>query len=405
MRTHVIILDGNQRSALAAVRALGARDIPVIVGADLPDSLAAVSRYCKQAFVYPSPYQDPEGFLNRIIEESHQWPKSVLMPMTDVALSEILKHRGRLPKRLLLPFPEWEIYQAVSNKIKLFRLASRLNLPIPRTLFSSDFSCRADVLAEGVKLGFPLVLKPGFSRLKLAGKWVNTSVRYVLTREDFQDVLEKEPFLSAPFLVQEKIEGPGIGVFLLREKGNITAQFAHQRIREKPPSGGVSVLCRSIELPQSAFESSCRLLENYGWDSVAMVEFKLDTKTGCPRLMEINARFWGSLQLAISSGVDFPYLLYAHATGETFPSQSNYRIGVKSRWELGDLDHLIIRIRQNSPEVQLPLNAPSKPELILRFISDFFRPSVNHEVFRIKDLKPFASELRRYLQKLLQERG
>jgi hypothetical protein len=36
-----------------------------------------------------------------------------------------------------------------------------------------------------------------------------------------------------------------------------------------------------------------------------MVEFK-DDGVNPPCLMEINGRFWGSLQLAIDAGVDFP---------------------------------------------------------------------------------------------------
>ena len=48
------------------------------------------------------------------------------------------------------------------------------------------------------------------------------------------------------------------------------------------------------------------LLDELNWHGVAMVEFKV-TEDGTPYLMEINTRFWGSLQLAIDAGVDFPY--------------------------------------------------------------------------------------------------
>ena len=47
-----------------------------------------------------------------------------------------------------------------------------------------------------------------------------------------------------------------------------------------------------------------------------MVEYKRDSSTGQPYLMEVNGRFWGSLQLAIDSGVDFPRILVACALGE-----------------------------------------------------------------------------------------
>ena len=40
------------------------------------------------------------------------------------------------------------------------------------------------------------------------------------------------------------------------------------------------------------------------------IEFRIDSRDGVPKIMEVNPRFWGSLQLSILSGVDFPYLLY-----------------------------------------------------------------------------------------------
>ncbi len=53
-----------------------------------------------------------------------------------------------------------------------------------------------------------------------------------------------------------------------------------------------------------------------------MVEFKADARTGTPYLMEINGRFWGSLQLAIDAGVDFPAILVAAALGAPIPPRS-----------------------------------------------------------------------------------
>jgi predicted ATP-grasp superfamily ATP-dependent carboligase len=147
-------------------------------------------------------------------------------------------------------------------------------------------------------------------------------------------------------------------------------------------------------------EACAGLLRGAGWTGVAMVEFKLDARSGIPRLMEVNARFWGSLQLAISAGVDFPFLLYRHALGERPSPPPAYRVGVASRWELGDLDHLLIRLRRR-PGLQLPLHAPPLPRAVLHFLADFFRPAVRHEVFRPNDPAPFVAELQQYVQKLV----
>jgi hypothetical protein len=64
-----------------------------------------------------------------------------------------------------------------------------------------------------------------------------------------------------------------------------------------------------------------------------MVEFKL-TRDG-PRLMEINGRIWGSLALAVKSGVDFPARivdLYVSDGGAgALEPAGAYAVGVRSR--------------------------------------------------------------------------
>lgn len=400
MKTPVIILDGNQRSALAAVRSLGSKGIPVIVGDELPHSISSASRFCHREFSYPSPNSDPDTFFKKLLFHLSNFDSSVLMPMTDVTLNEVLSKRELLPQNIHLPFPSFNDYQQVSNKVQLFKQASRLGVSMPHTIFSNEFSSKETLLKEAEKVGFPVVLKPGFSRAKKNGKWLSSCVRYAHNINELKGILDEEFFEEFPFLIQERVDGVGLGVFLLMDQGRIIAQFAHQRIREKPPSGGVSVLCQSIEIPENALVASKMILEEYRWSGVAMVEFKKDLKTGVTRLMEINARFWGSLQLAVSAGIDFPYLLYSYALGENFTPAKSYKIGIKSRWELGDLDHLLLRLRKNDDELNLGPEPPSKCSIIAEYFMDFLRSSVRHEVFRPADPLPFISEFRQYIGKL-----
>ena len=68
----------------------------------------------------------------------------------------------------------------------------------------------------------------------------------------------------------------------------------------------MSVYRESVAADPDLVRRSRALLDAFGWCGVAMVEYKLDERTGTPYLMEVNGRFWGSLQLAIDAGVDFP---------------------------------------------------------------------------------------------------
>ena len=89
-----------------------------------------------------------------------------------------------------------------------------------------------------------------------------------------------------------------------------------------------------------------RLLELLDWRGVAMIECKRQLSTGRFVVMEVNGRFWGSLQLAVDAGVDFPTLLVRCAVGEPVVAERDYRIGVRSRWFWGDVDQLYLRLRR-----------------------------------------------------------
>lgn len=396
----VIVLDGNQRSALAVTRSLGMKGIRVLVGAETKPCLASSSAHCSGSFIYPSPYIGPGNFLAVLQDVTNQHDAIMLLPMTDVTVSEILENKSSFGEHVRIPFVCVELYSKASDKSGLLRLSKNLGIPIPRTVFSTDFHDYGDLIIEAGKLGFPLALKPSRSRIKTRLGWITTGVRYASNEKDLRIWLEEEPFKSFPFVLQEKVDGPGIGVFLLVRDGEILAKFAHKRIREKPPSGGVSVLCESIEAPPLALANATKLLRELGWFGVAMVEFKWDNHDNLPKLMEINGRFWGSLQLAVSAGVHFPHLLYLLAMGAQIKKQENYALGVRSRWELGDLDYLYLRLLKKSSELALPPNALTKGETLVAFIKDFFSPAVESEVFRANDPLPFLFEVKEYVKDL-----
>jgi predicted ATP-grasp superfamily ATP-dependent carboligase len=107
--------------------------------------------------------------------------------------------------------------------------------------------------------------------------------------------------------------------------GELHSAFQHRRVREMPLSGGGST-CRIAEpVDERLLAYATSLLEDLSWTGVAMVEFK--TGPAGDYLMEINGRFWGSLALAVSAGVDFPRLLAAMHLGEPLPPRADYRVG------------------------------------------------------------------------------
>jgi hypothetical protein len=81
------------------------------------------------------------------------------------------------------------------------------------------------------------------------------------------------------------------------------------------------------------------VLRRVGWNGVAMLEYRRDPSTGDFRLLELNARFWGSLHLALAAGVDFPRLLLDAWLGGREPEPS-WIPGVRCRQTIpGEVRH------------------------------------------------------------------
>jgi len=389
----VIVTDGNERSTLAVTRSLGRRGIPVFVGAETPSSLAGVSRYCRESFVHPSASADPDEFRACLLERAKRWGARVVFPMTDLAM-EILGEVGQQNGApIVLPIPSLDQYRALSNKYQLMESAKRLGVPIPDTIFVPD----GDVEKALPQINrWPVVVKPGRSLIKVRGRWQKTSVVYAHDAGELRKLYGEISSLKEPSLLQARVVGEGQGVFGLFDRGKPVALFAHRRLRERPPSGGVSVLRESMALRQPITEYALRIVQSAEWHGVAMVEFKVDLASGVPYLMEVNGRFWGSLQLAIDAGVDFPWLLYQLATtGAVPPDSRSYEVGVRSRWWCGDLDLLLLRLRKSDRELSLPPGSPSKGETVASFLR-VWDPKTKTEVFRLSDPRPGLHELVNY---------
>lgn len=391
----VLITDGNERAALAVTRALGGEQVEVIVGAESQRSLAGSSRYCRQSIAYPSPYQEPERFITTLMEAVRTHRVDVVIPLSDIAMHVLGPEKAQFERYTHFPAPSPQAFQEISDKYRLMQQALREGVAIPDTTFVPDG--RVEGIVEGM-VDFPVVVKPGCSLVRSGNQWTKTSVCYAESRDELLRLYRDRPYLQQPSLIQRRVIGEGQGLFVLMQEGTPLGMFAHRRVRERPPSGGVSVLRESIALPKSMVEATLKLLQRVKWHGVAMVEFKVDAATQRPLLMEINGRFWGSLQLAVDAGVNFPLHLLnmAMGRGETIP-ENGYRVGVKSRWLLGDLDQLVMRIRNGDRALNLPPGAPSRLQALMSFCR-FFERDTFYEVERLDDLGPSRFEVMRYLK-------
>ncbi len=278
--------------------------------------------------------------------------------MTDVAVELVGEHCQELKGIVSIPIPSLAQYRQLSNKYELTDWAKRNGVPVPKSTFIPDGAIEkvVDQITQ-----WPVFVKPGASLISKNGLWVKTSVHVARNADELMHLYEDRWYLKQPSIIQQRIVGEAQGIFGLFSQGKPLALFAHRRIREKPPGGGESVFRESIPLAHPIADYALKIVQSAQWQGVAMVEFKVDRESGVPYLMEVNGRFWGSLQLAIDAGVDFPFLTYQLATtGRLESVEAKYSVGVKSRWFLGDLDQLLLRLRKSDEQLGLPPGSPTK---------------------------------------------
>jgi predicted ATP-grasp superfamily ATP-dependent carboligase len=371
----VLLTDGNERATLAAARSLVQAGLEVGVAAARRFSLAGVSRRVRRLRLSTDPLADPAAYAAEVGGLAKQLNPRVLLPVTDPSVEALLAGREHIPDSVALPFADLATYRKASDKAAMLDYARRAGLAVPETIQLADAAARLP--DAGL---FPAVLKP--HRSVVAGQHLD--VRFVDTLDQCRAVLGTLPDAAFPVLLQRRVRGRGEGLFVLRWDGRVVAEFAHRRLREKPPQGGVSVYRESIALEDELVEAGHRLLRDLDWQGVAMIECKRDVETGRHVFMEVNARLWGSLQLAIDAGVDFPRLLVACALGKQVPAVSHYRVGARSRWFWGDVDHLYLQLRNGG-------GARGKIRALREFLR-FDRARNREEIWRWRDPAPFLLE-------------
>jgi predicted ATP-grasp superfamily ATP-dependent carboligase len=235
--------------------------------------------------------------------------------------------------------PAGEILEKAQDKRETLRIALECDIPIPQTTFCKSLD-ELEKLSKGLR--YPVVVKSRYSKYwSGSGRVQSGGTRYVSSAEELVSVYQKLHGLIPDPLIQEFISGQGCAVSLLMDQGEPKALFAHRRIHEENPMGGPSALAEGITPDPRMTEDAVRLLQRMRWQGVAMVEFKQNRRDGTHKLMEVNGRFWGSLPLAIASGVDFPYLLYQSLTGGRVEPVLQYQTGLRGRHLKGEISYLL----------------------------------------------------------------
>ena len=364
MALDALVLDARLRQSLVTMRSLGRRGLSVAALETFRDVPAFSSRWCQQGFV-SSADDATDAYLTYLEEVLERAGVRVLIPSADGTIALLRRHRARVERRVRVALADEPAMTIAVNKQRTLAVAERLGLGVPRSLPVSTVSEVPLALKE---IGLPAVVKPSESWLWGERQGIRVVSQLVTTPEEARLAVTELTRFGGVALFQQFLTGRREAVSLLYANGEVYARFAQWAKRTRPPLGGESVLRQSIAVPTDTGSQAERLVREIDLEGYSEVEFRRDS-TGVPYLMEINPRLSASVEIAVRSGVDFPYLLYQWAHGGPIDRVKSYRTGGWMRYLAGDLMTTIAAIHQRGRR-----GIPSPVRALLDFGFAFFTP-------------------------------
>jgi predicted ATP-grasp superfamily ATP-dependent carboligase/protein-tyrosine-phosphatase len=360
----VLVLGKDTRAFLAVVRSLGRQGLDVHVGWCDPGAPAARSRYVRTLHVIPPPSPSDFRWRDRMLDLLDRERFDLVIPCNDPSILPLQLNRHDFAAFAgSIYLLDDATFRIAFDKLESYSLARSLGIPVPRRVRVSAMEELARALAAFTP---PMLVKPraSFTLDRLSSKH---HVRWARSPQELASLVQALlPW--GDVAVEERVSGHGAGVEVLAHDGRVLAAFQHVRVHE-PPSGGGSSYRRSAHLDANLFQASQRFLEALRYTGVAMLEFKVDPARGTWAFIEINARFWGSLPLALAAGVDFPYYLYQMWVEGRRDFPQAYRAGVYCRNLVNDALWMTKAWRADRHDLTDTGSPPRQPLELLRLVT------------------------------------
>lgn len=391
----VLVLGRDTKSFLAVIRSLGRKGIEVHIGWCPITSPSIYSKYVKKVHFIP-PYSPTDEkwkeYLTYILCKEQF---DLVIPTDDPSIIPLQFNKSYFQNIAKIYLLDDKAFRITWNKYETYNLAKMLDIPLPKQAKISSLD--KDELKKIVCcFGFPLVLKPihSFTPNDIMQRKNVKIISDISSLKSFY----KDQGKDSEILVQEYFPGIGTGIEVLAYKGKILTLFQHIRIHE-PPYGGESTYRKSIRPIGEMVEAVIKMIKELNYTGVGMFEFRIDPSTNKWILLEINGRFWGSLPLAIASGVDFPYYLYELIVENRKEFPKNYKIEVFCRNLTSDLEWMISVKEHIYKNRKLPWLFLFLPKIVWEFIENLFKGKEHSDTFVLDDLKPGVKDFILWIKK------
>jgi predicted ATP-grasp superfamily ATP-dependent carboligase len=331
-----VLILGGQENALAIVRSLSARGVPVSLSAS-HGCWALRSRYCRERYVVP-PRESAADYWDKLLlgNTDAALDGSVVFACSDEAIEFMSTRRDQLARRYLLDDHLASQQVAMLDKSETIRLAAQVGIPTPKQWPVHEV---ADLEAIQSSLDFPVLLRPIHSH-----KFQRVFRKKLLIVKDAGELRAKVAEVIAhrlEIIVCELIPGPddllSSYYTYIAPNGKHLFHFTKRIIRRSPPNFGLGSYHATEWLPDTA-EMGQRFFRGIGFRGLGNVEFKRDPRDGQLKLIEVNARFTAAQELLVRAQIDIAWIIYLHVTGGVVPQTNGFKEHLRLWYFLDDFD-------------------------------------------------------------------
>jgi len=321
-----LVTDSHVRSVIAGIRGLGRAGLEVVALGPRRSAAGRWSRYATARAVGPEVLSHPRELATRVGELAREHGPLVVYPGREEAIDALVDHP--LPSEAILPYSGPEALALLRDKPKLADLARAAGLEVPSTLLEAT----ARELANASSPPVPCAIKPAYSgnRNTLGG------TRLFDSAEELRAVMGALPNPEEPMLVQERTGGPLTSLAVVLDRsGGLVARFQQSSTETWPAAAGASAWAVSVEPDDELASAVARMLAAAGYWGMAQVQFLRGARG--PVVIDVNPRFFGSLPLALTAGVNLPAAWHQVVHDRPVAAQQPYRVGVTYRWVQADV--------------------------------------------------------------------
>lgn len=284
----------------------GERNLKFYLLTHKPKSSAGWSRHISGVHYYKE-YSDLETVIPECLRK---WEIDVLMPIGENESLEVSKHRETFEKlSLVMPLTAPERFKIITQKKLLNDYLNSQGLRLMSETLGLDdpeFESKLD------DFPFPALLKPSQGAFGSGIVTMNTAA-------DLREYLSKKEVVKHAFYLQEYVQGSDINFNVICKDG----ELLHWSMQESPEkklgnyNKNDDLIFRND--PQ-VVELMRPMLKALNYQGVACIDLRRDTKKNKVYLLEINARYWGSMMASYTRvGVNFPLIMYKLTVGESVP--------------------------------------------------------------------------------------